>query len=197
MNHIEYNDFIQQFKAQAQELEDGLSSKTPSSKELEQISLQTTKFRTSLTEAVTTGILPAYDQRLCEQRVVALEESLSKARSASKPKSKFSFKSTANVRPATSPPAKTVPHTGQSFPLPNETSTLSTDTPVPSIKSSATEITLANHTHRYLSFRDAAGVDTLGATASTHSLVVTVKGLSGCFADLTRYEDKQKNLGRV
>ncbi|KAG8721696.1 hypothetical protein FRC08_011105 [Ceratobasidium sp. 394] len=67
MNNVECNDFIQQFKAQAQELEDGLSTKTPSGKDIEQTSLKVTKLRASLTEAVTAGVLPAYDQRLCEQ----------------------------------------------------------------------------------------------------------------------------------
>ncbi|KAG8697707.1 hypothetical protein FRC09_007686 [Ceratobasidium sp. 395] len=182
MNNNEYNGFIQQFKAQAQELEDELSAKIPSGKDIEQISLKITKLRTSLTEAVTAGFLPAYDQRLCEQRVFALEESLSRARSASKPKSKFSFKSAANAR---SPPTKPVIATGQSDPSPNAIPTPAFDTPASSTKGLATEIVLADYTHRYLSLRDATGADTLDDATSAQSLVVTIKNLSNCLVDLT------------
>ncbi|KAG8742115.1 hypothetical protein FRC10_001985 [Ceratobasidium sp. 414] len=184
MNNVEYNDFIQRFKAQAQELEDGLSTKTPSSKDVEQISLKVTKLRTSLTEAITIGILPTYDQRLCEQRVVTLEESLSKARSASKPKSKFSFKSTATVRPTASPPTKTSPSAGQSISAVSVPPTPHSGAPEPSTHSSAAEITLAGHTRRYLTFQDAAGADLLNSTTPAQSLVMTIKGLNNCFVDL-------------
>ncbi|KAG9104685.1 hypothetical protein FRC06_000071 [Ceratobasidium sp. 370] len=184
MNNAEYNDFIQRFKAQAQELEDDLSTKTPSGKDVEQISLKVTTLRTSLTEAVTAGILPTYDQRLCEQRVVALEELSSKARSASKPKSKFSFKSTATVRSTASPPTKVSSSAGQSISAVSTASTPHSGASEPSTKSSAAEIILAGHTHRYLTLQDAAGADSLNDTTPAHSLVLTVKGLHNCFVNL-------------
>ncbi|QRV76830.1 tubulin-specific chaperone C [Ceratobasidium sp. AG-Ba] len=165
MNTTDYNDFLQQFKAQAQELENALSTRTLISKDIEQISLSLTKLRTGLTEAVSVGILPSYDHELCQQRLTALEESLSKARAASKPKSKFSFKSTANTRPAT------VASTPKPKPVELPTA------------SSTAEIALTGHAHKYLTLQNATGA-TLN---DVQSLVITIKGLSDCFVDLTRH----------
>ncbi|QRW05726.1 tubulin-specific chaperone C [Ceratobasidium sp. AG-Ba] len=167
MNTTDYNGFLQQFKAQAQELENVLSTRTLISKDIEQISLSLTKLRTGLTEAVSVGILPSYDHELCQQRLTALEESLSKARAASKPKSKFSFKSTANARPAT------VASTPKPAPKPVELPTAS----------STAEIALTGHAHKYLTLQNATGA-TLN---DVQSLVITIKGLSDCFVDLTRH----------
>jgi hypothetical protein len=117
-----------------------------------------------------------------QQRVVALEESLSKARSISKPKSKFSFKSTAHVRPAGLPSTNVAPSTEQPAPTSSEVLPGSGST-----RGLATELTLTNLTHRYLTLNDAAGADLLSGATPTQSLVITIKGLSNCFVDLTRY----------
>lgn len=130
-----------------------------------------------MTEAVAGGILPAYDQRLCEQRVASLEDSLSKLRSTSKPKSKFSFKSSINARPA-APPTTTASTV--------ESSTAA-DLAKPAAATSTTKITLSNHISKLLTFGDATGLQPAGDTVTPEqSVVITLGGLTGCFVDLTR-----------
>ncbi|KAG8763902.1 hypothetical protein FRC11_009424 [Ceratobasidium sp. 423] len=187
-DHFGYNEFIAIFKARAQELEDALSqSKAPDAKVIDQLSLSITKLRSLVTEAVATGHLPAYDQRLCEERVASLESSLAKLRANAKPKSKFSFKSSVNVK---SPPqassnnsAPTAPGVG----LASKPSSTPTTT---------TKISINNHNHKSLTFADAEGLDLSGLN-SARSIVITIGGLSDCFVDLASGKSTNVNALHV
>ncbi|CAE6451396.1 unnamed protein product [Rhizoctonia solani] len=174
-DHFDYNEFITSFKAQAQELEDGLSSKTPDAKTIDQLSISVTKLRAMVTEVVATGHLPAYDQRLCEERVASLEGSLAKVRANAKPKSKFSFKSSVNAK---SPAQKS---SNNSAPTVPEAGLASKQ---PSTAVSTTKISINNHHHKLLTFADAEGFDPSGLNLA-QSVVITIGGLSDCFVDLT------------
>ncbi|KAF8599263.1 TBCC-domain-containing protein [Ceratobasidium sp. AG-I] len=176
MNTTQYNDFLLDFRSRAQRLEDALSQVGGNLQDVEQLSLDVTNLRSAVTEAVATGILPAYDQWLCQQRVAALEESLSKLRSTAKPKSKFSFRSTANARPTPQQPTKPA-----STPE-HDASASSGDRPQ---VSGTTEITLSGHSHRSLSLADAVGFPPSNTTEAAQSVAITVKGLSNCYVDLT------------
>ncbi|CAE6430393.1 unnamed protein product [Rhizoctonia solani] len=166
-NHFDYNEFITAFKAQAQELEDVLSqNKAPDTKTVNQLSVSITKLRAKVNEAVAVGHLPAYDQRLCEERVTSLEGSLAKFRANAKPKSKFSFKSSINAKP-TSPIA---PEAGLASKQPSTTT-------------STTKISINNHHHKLLTFANAEGWDA-SELNSAQSVVIAIGGLSDCFVDL-------------
>ncbi|CAE6438228.1 unnamed protein product [Rhizoctonia solani] len=170
-DHSDYNEFIATFKAQAQELEDVLSkSKAPDAKTIDQCSLNIGKLRSAVTEAMVAGYLPAYDQRLCEEATL-LESSLAKFRANSKPKSKFSFKSSVNTKPASGSGGAPAAH-GAS-PTPKQPSTTTT----------TTKISINDHHHKSLTFADAEGLD-LSSLSSVQSVVVTIGGLSDCFVDL-------------
>ncbi|CAE6532081.1 unnamed protein product [Rhizoctonia solani] len=174
-DHFDYNEFISIFKAQAQELEDALSqSKAPDTKVVDQLSLSITKLRSMVTEAMATGHLPAYDQRLCEERVASLESSLAKLRANAKPKSKFSFKSSVNV--------KSVPQTSS-----NNSAPTALGVGLASNQSSPTtttnKISINNHQHKLLTLADAEGLDP-SRLNSAQSVVITIGGLSDCFVDL-------------
>ncbi|QRW19672.1 tubulin-specific chaperone C [Rhizoctonia solani] len=187
-DHFDYTEFITTFKAQAQgkaashqwrlrdsdvfliELEDALpKSNAPDAKTIDQFSSDIGKLRLKVTEAMASGRLPAYDQRLS-----SLEGSLAKLRANAKPKSKFSFKSSVNAKPAsqalnnggtpTSPGASLVPKR-------------------PSTAAATAKISINNHDHKSLTFTDAEGLD-LSSLSSAQSVVVTIGGLSNCFVDL-------------
>ncbi|ELU43348.1 TBCC domain-containing protein [Rhizoctonia solani AG-1 IA] len=195
-DHFDYTEFITTFKAQAQgkaashqwrlrdsdafliELEDALpKSNAPDAKTIDQFSSDIGKLRLKVTEAMASGRLPAYDQRICEERVASLEGSLAKLRANAKPKSKFSFKSSVNAKPAsqalnnsgtpTSPGASLVPKQ-------------------PSTAAATAKISINNHDHKSLTFADAEGLD-LSSLSSAQSVVVTIGGLSNCFVDLARW----------
>ncbi|CUA77774.1 Tubulin-folding cofactor C [Rhizoctonia solani] len=173
-DQFDYNGFITAFKAQAQDLEDALSqNKAPDTGTIDQLSASTTKLRGRVNEAVAAGHLPAYDQRLCEERVASLEGSLAKFRANAKSKPKFSFKSSINTKPTTSNSsnnAPTAPGVGLASKQP------STTTPT-------TKISINNHNHKSLTFADAEGWDSSGSN-SAQCVVITIGGLSDCFVDL-------------
>ncbi|CEL58345.1 Tubulin-specific chaperone C OS=Bos taurus GN=TBCC PE=2 SV=1 [Rhizoctonia solani AG-1 IB] len=172
-DHFDYNEFIASFKAQAQDLEDEISkSKTPDAKTIDQFSLNIGKLRSVVTEAVAIGCVPAYDQRLCEERVALLENSLAKLRANAKPKSKFSFKSSANTKPASQSSNNNNTAPGASF-TPKQPSTTTT----------TSKISINGHHHKSLTFADAEGLD-ISSLSSAQSVVVTIGGLSDCFVDL-------------
>ncbi|CAE6404479.1 unnamed protein product [Rhizoctonia solani] len=154
-DHFDYTEFITTFKAQAQELEDALpKSNAPDAKTIDQFSSDIGKLRL--------------------KRVASLEGSLAKLRANAKPKSKFSFKSSVNAKPAsqalnnsgtpTSPGASLVPKQ-------------------PSTAAATAKISINNHDHKSLTFADAEGLD-LSSLSSAQSVVVTIGGLSNCFVDL-------------
>ncbi|KAF8761310.1 Tubulin binding cofactor C [Rhizoctonia solani] len=175
-DHFDYTEFITTFKAQAQgkaashqrrlrdsdafliELEDALpKSNAPDAKTIDQFSSDIGKLRL--------------------KRVASLEGSLAKLRANAKPKSKFSFKSSVNAKPAsqalnnsgtpTSPGASLVPKQ-------------------PSTAAATAKISINNHDHKSLTFADAEGLD-LSSLSSAQSVVVTIGGLSNCFVDLARW----------
>ncbi|KAJ1310775.1 hypothetical protein OPQ81_009296 [Rhizoctonia solani] len=173
-DYFDYNEFIAIFKAQAQEYEDALSkTKAPDTKTIDHLSLSISKLRAMVTEAVASGHLPAYDQRLCEERVALLESLLGKLRVNAKPKSKFSFKSSVN--------SKTAPQTSSN----NDSSApaISLASKQPSTTTSTTKISINNHHRKSLTLTNAEGLDSSGIN-SAQSVVITIEGLSDCFVDL-------------
>ncbi|CAE7228911.1 unnamed protein product [Rhizoctonia solani] len=172
---FDYSEFVAGLKAQIQELEDALSqNKAADTKTIDQLSASIAKLRAQVNEAVATGHLPTYDQRLCEERVSSLESSLAKLRANTKPKSKFSFKSSINPKPTAQTPSNNSASNASGVGLASKQ---------PSTATSTARISINNHHHKLLTFANAEGWDPSGST-SEQSVVITIGELSDCFVDL-------------
>ncbi|KAF8480057.1 tubulin binding cofactor C-domain-containing protein [Russula ochroleuca] len=98
--------FYAQFQASRTSLADRLeaSKNTTSHNDWQQLALDIRKLRKGLTDA--TSFLTAYDQRQCQAQMDVLEQTLEEIRSASLPKTKFTFKRKTNKPPVSAAPTQ-------------------------------------------------------------------------------------------
>jgi len=97
--------FYAQFQASRASLTDRLEAfknNTTPHNDWQELALDIRKLRKSLTDA--TSFLAAYDQRQCQAQMDLLEQTLEKTRSASLPKTKFTFKRKTNNSPLSAAP---------------------------------------------------------------------------------------------